>query len=117
MRKIFALAALSAALAGLRALYPASLAADNVNSTPSGEQSGTIGCWYDKLWAVTAAYRLTPSAAGASFVYARVAGVPAVDKADVDKYKSGDVGVPVDFVITEWYSTGHMHFTSSGGGI
>ena len=94
-------------LAALFICYPARLVADDVTSTPSSEPAANIGGWYDKMWIVKGVYQLTPS--GTNFAYQPVA-VPAATPAG---YTQSGASVPMDFVITTWSSSGHMHFAQS----
>jgi len=118
--KIFC-AVVFALLVGFFLCYPSKLIADSLVATPTTEITTNIGAWPDKIWRATKAHKLFM--VGGIGYYSPCIVTPADTfktfkdgftlVVDPTVFQSSITAVAMDFMITEWNVSGHMHFDAT----
>ncbi len=98
----------------------------------SNKDGSTIGAWYDESWQASGFYRLEQVGSSNNFHYEYTANPaagssptyvkPGESKQTVENtspptththsYTASPASLPQDIVVTEWKTTGHVHFSS-----
>jgi len=106
---------------------------DTAGDPYSTEPAGSIGAWYDETWQASGYYRLerigstntfryeyttaptTGSTSNTTFTKESAAGGKDTGTTSSHKhnYTASGASLPQDIVVTEWQTTGHVHFAAS----
>lgn len=97
-------------------------------TTYSGKAATNIGAWYDESWQASGFYRLERIGSSDNFRYEYISSPvtssnPTYVKDGEEKettsalppqhhYTASPASLPQDIVVTEWKTSGHVHFSS-----
>ena len=105
----------AAVLVASATLLASRIFGDAIPSPFSGKDEASIGSWSDEVWEAAGFYQLVPCGVGAEYKYCYAATrSPSARRSDyiVFETDAGTAGVPMDLVVTEWNTTGHIHFSA-----